>query len=349
MQAIVIITPGFPENEKDTTCLPPIQQFILSLKKLYPNNKVIVLSFQYPFLKREYEWYGIKIIAIGGSNKSGLKRLLTWLKAYKVLIKIKKEENVIGLLSLWLTECALVGKIFSKLNNLKHYIWLQGQDAKPSNQFVRRIRPKSRELIAISHFLQEEFYKNHGQKPFLIAENGVNKTIFHPLNTGERSIDVLGVGSLIKLKNYEFFIEIILEVKKKLPAIKTVIVGSGENESYLKDLVQKLNLQNQITFAGHLNHSEALGLMNNAKLFLHTSNYEGNSTVLIEALYNGCLALSTQPLSNIQVKNLHVLKRKEEFVELILEKLQSKKHQTERVIFNTMDNTANKIMDLFLN
>ena len=348
MQTVVILTPGFPKDENDTTCLPPIQQFVLSLKKLYPKNKIIVLSFQYPFQKKEYEWYGIKIVAIGGSNKSGIKRLITWFKAYRELIRIKKEEKVIGLLSLWLTECALLGKLFGKLNNLKHFIWLQAQDAKPNNQFVKRIRPKAGELIAISDFIQEVFYKNHGQKPFLIAENGINESIFQPLNVGERSIDVLGVGSLIKLKNYSLFVEIIEEVKRKFPNINAVIAGAGEEEPNLIKQVQKLNLQNHITFVGHVGHPKVLELMNNAKLFLHTSHYEGNSTVLAEALYSGCQTLSTQPLSNANVKNLNINKKKAEFISFIIEKLNDKKPLAERVVFNTMDNTAKKIMNLFL-
>ena len=227
-------------------------------------------------------------------------------------------------------------------------MWLIGQDAKTTNQYIKRIGPKADEIIAMSDFLQEEYFRNHGAKPFLVAENGINEEIFPELNIGARRIDVLGVGSLIKLKNYDLFIEIIYELKKKHPEIKAVIAGGGVDEQYYKQIVQEMKLQSQITFCGSIPHDQVLELMNNAKFFLHTSDYEGNSTVLAEALYSGCLTLSTQPLSKKAIKNLTVLKHKEDFVKSIIQLQEDKNYRAERVVFNTMDDTAKKIMNLFL-
>lgn len=58
-KALLILSPGFPESEADTTCLPPQQVFVRALKAEYPELHIIVLSFQYPFFAAEYDWHGM--------------------------------------------------------------------------------------------------------------------------------------------------------------------------------------------------------------------------------------------------------------------------------------------------
>jgi glycosyltransferase involved in cell wall biosynthesis len=348
MKTLVILTPGFPKDEQDSTCLPAFQQFVLSIQKLYPKQSLIVVSFQYAFEKKDYLWFGNRVISIGGKNKPGVHRLQTWIKAWMVLNKLKTEIEITGILSLWLSECSLVAKYFCKFNGIKHYMWLIGQDAKKSNQYINRIKPKACEIIAMSDFLQEEYHRNFLIKPFMVAENGINTSSFPSLNISERKIDVLGVGSLIPLKNYSLFIEIIDELRLTFPNVNAVIAGAGFEEQILKEQVNRHGLQKNIRFTGMINHNQVMELMNNATIFLHTSDYEGNSTVLMEALYSGCHTISTQPLSNRQTKNLLVLSKKQEFINAIRNQLNQSKENAERVTFNTMDQSAKKIMELFI-
>lgn len=349
MAVFIILTPGFPADESDTSCLPAPQQFVLSLKTLYPEHEFIVLSFQYPFVKKTYTWHGIRVIAAGGSNKPGLQRFITWLHAWKTLRQLHREKPAAGLISLWLTECALVGKLFSKRQHIPHYTWMQGQDAKKSNQYVRRIRPDAERLIAISDFNRDDFYRNHGKMPFMVAENGITPAFFPPLNEGTRNIDVLGVGSLIALKNYRLFIGILAELKKTKPGLKAVLAGTGVDEESLRAYAMQLGLQGTLHFTGPVSHPEVLHLMNDSRTFLHTSDYEGNSTVLIEALYSGCSVFSTCPLSTAGTEGLKQLSSKEEFVVEIRKQFEDTGWQPKRITFNTMARSAAKIMGLFLN
>src|ERR1700678_2594617 len=94
---LVILSPGFPANEADTTCMPPQQIFVKALKEICPGLNIIVLAFQYPFVATEYQWHGVKVIAIGGKSKGKSFRLLTWLKAWLILRKLNEENQVIGL------------------------------------------------------------------------------------------------------------------------------------------------------------------------------------------------------------------------------------------------------------
>ena len=268
---IVIVTPGFPENENDTTCLPAFQQFALALKQNFSELTFVLISLQYPFKKGLYMWNGIAVHAIGGKNKKHIFGLNTKRLAMQKLNGLQEIYTIKGLISLWCIDTALVANKFALRNNFKHLIWIIGQDAKPTNGFVKKIKPKPEQLIAMSDFLQEEFKKNHQIEPQHVITNGINPKLFEPLNVRERPIDVLGAGSLIPLKNYNLFIEVITEVVKNYPALNVKIVGDGEERKLLNDLIIQYKLQSTIELTGAKTHLETLNLMNQSKLFLHTS------------------------------------------------------------------------------
>ncbi|MES2761916.1 MAG: glycosyltransferase [Bacteroidota bacterium] len=344
---VIVVTPGFPKDEHDTTCLPAFQQFALAIKQNFPDIKFVFISLQYPFKKGLYTWNGINVYAIGGKNKKHIFGLRTKRLALQKLNELKENSNIKGLISLWCIDTALVANRFALANNINHLIWIIGQDAKVTNGFVKKIKPKPSQLIAMSDFLKEEFKKNHHIDPKHIVTNGINPKLFEPLNTTQRPIDILGAGSLIPLKNYSLFIEVIAEIVKQHPILNVKIAGDGEEKKLLSDLIIQCKLQNNIELVGAKTHLETLSLMNRSKLFLHTSFYEGNSTVLMEALYSGCKVISTQKLSNELVKNLQTQTTKADLVNSILELLSQNK-EAERVTFNTMDDSAKQIVQLLL-
>lgn len=342
---IIVVTPGFPKDEEDTACLPAFQQFALALKHNFPDLTFVFVSLQYPFKNGLYMWKGIEVHAIGGKNKKHIFGLRTKRLAMKKLNDLKETSNIKGLISLWCIDTAMVANKFALENKINHVIWIIGQDAKSTNGFVKKIKPKPEQLIAMSDFLKEEFKKNHQIDPKYVITNGINPALFEDLNIGQRPINILGAGSLIPLKNYSLFIEVIAEVVKQYPSVNVKIVGDGAEKKQLNDLIIKYKLQNNLELMGAKSHSETLSLMNQAQLFLHTSYYEGNSTVLMEALYSGCKVISMQQLSLAGVKNLLVITNKDELVTSILD-LMAQTNHPERIFFNSMDNSAKSIMNL---
>ena len=138
---LVLLIPGFPADELDSTCLPAQQAFVLAMKKKFPNMAITVITFQYPFRSGWYEWNDIPVRALNGKNRGGLYRLLIWIKAWNILRRLKKESAMVGLLSFWCTETALIGKWFARLNHLQHYCWILGQDARKNNGLIKLIKP----------------------------------------------------------------------------------------------------------------------------------------------------------------------------------------------------------------
>ncbi|MEP6846606.1 MAG: glycosyltransferase [Panacibacter sp.] len=289
---LLFLIPGFPADETDTSCLPAQQLLVKALNKLFPEVKIIILSFQYPYTDKEYNWFGNRVIPFNGQNKRKLYRLLLWKKVWVKMKQLKNETHVLGVFSCWCSECALVGKYFSKKHSLKHFIWVCGQDARKGNKLVKIIHPSPASLIAISDFLADTFFKNHHIRPARIIPIGIDPEMYAANKLPEKDIDILGAGSLIPLKQFDQFIEIVKELKMRLPSIKTIISGEGPERKNLQNLIKRYGLQDNILLPGEKPHSEVLQLMQRSKILLHPSAYEGLGAVCIEALYAGAHVVS---------------------------------------------------------
>jgi glycosyltransferase involved in cell wall biosynthesis len=345
-RSLVILIPGFPESEADTTCLPMQQQFVRSLKEIYPLLNIIILSLQYPFFKKKYEWFDTTVISFSGRNKAGLSKLLLRRKLFATLNEINTTNKICGLLSFWCGECALVGKRFADKHNLKYYCWIMGQDAKKENKYTKRIRPKADELIALSDFLLGEFEKNYETRPEYVIPFGTDTKQF-TADTKEKDIDILAAGSLIPLKQYEIFLEIVAETKKQIPNVKAMLIGNGPEKVRLQNLIVKLGLQSTVILTGELPHTEVMYLMQRAKLFLHPSSYEGFSGVCLEALAAGTRVISFCKAMNQEIKHWHIAYSKEEMKQKTLDILQDSKTDYSPVFPFLMSDSAKAIMRLF--
>jgi glycosyltransferase involved in cell wall biosynthesis len=343
---LLILTPGFPEDENDSTCLPFVQQLVRALAEIRGTSGVHVIAFQYPFKKEKYTWHGILVTALGGANRSGLARALIWFKAASVICGLHWRRRAAGLLAFWLTECALVGKYTSKLLRLKYFIWLQGQDARPGNSYVRRVNAKGAELIAISGSQKDEFSRNYGVKPFKVIGNGIDPDAFPSLNTGERKIDILGVGSLILVKNYNLFVKVLHRIKQEYPLLNAELIGDGPERENISQMIKSLDMEKNIKLTGLLSHEQVLGKMNDARIFLHTSTFEGNASVLLEALYSGCKVVSTQVPDEKSLHNFHFAAEEVQLAKII-SKLLVDSGLTERVLVETISHSAMAVNDLF--
>lgn len=346
-KTLVILSPGFPADESDSTCLPPLQLFTRLLKKDNPSLQVIVVSFQYPFLKKEYDWHGCRVIAFGGKSKGRFHRLVLWFRVWKKLKQLKKENHLIGLLSFWLGECALIGKRFAARHALQHYCWLQGQDAKDGNKYVQWMNPSDTKLIAISDFIAVTFFENYGIKPQHTIPIGIDPEEFATGNVSKQ-IDILGAGSLIPLKQYDVFVEVISKIREELPAVNALICGAGPEAMKLKKMISSLQLENNIRLAGELPHAAVLDNMQQSRLFLHTSNYEGFGAVCIEALYAGARVISFCKPMDAGIPNWYTVKTKEQMIGKAIELLQNQNQVVEKPMPYSMHETVSRIMHLFV-
>lgn len=277
---LVILTPGFPENEEDSTCIPALQIFV---KKLVNTNAihVSVVTLYYPNKKTSYTWNGIKVTALAlPTNK--LQKPISLFKTWKQLKQIHKDNPIDTIHSFWLGECAFLGYYFSKQNKLNHVTTLMGQDANHKNIFSRLLPLKKIALITLSNFHQQTLLNNFNI-PSKIIPWGVHAEITEN-NTSERTIDIIGIGSLIPLKNYSLFLDIIKTLKLDFPDINAVIIGDGKEKKALLMQIKTLQLEKNIKLLGALSYTKTQEFLSKSKVLLHTSNYESFGMVFAEAL-----------------------------------------------------------------
>ena len=345
-EILIILSPGFPESEADSTCLPMQQQFVRALKEMHPELDIVVLTFQYPYHRKEYNWFEIKVIPFGGRNKGGFHKLLLRNKINSTLKKLYRERQIVGLFSFWYNECAFIGKKFAAKYGVKHYCWILGQDARKGNEYPKLLPPLSNELVALSDFIQNEFERNHGIKPQFVIPPGIDETLFSSIPK-EKDIDLLGVGSLIPLKQYDIFIEIVVELKKQMPRIKVLLAGKGPEREKLQSLISKFNLESSVTMTGELPYSEVLKLMQRAKVFLHPSSYEGFGCVCLEALHAGARVISFCKPMNAQITHWHIVKDKDAAIANALKILSDQHTEYNPVKEFSINNTVTAMMKLW--
>ena len=220
-----------------------------------------------------------------------------------------------------------------------------GQDAKAGNKYVKRISPRPGDLIALSDSLADELEKNYGLRPGKVIPPGII-----PANdtNNERDIDLLAVGSLITLKNFDLFIEVVNQIKKELPGVKAILVGEGPERKYLEDMVVKLNLQNTIEVKGELSHDEVIAIMCRSKLLLHTSCYEGFPGVCNEALSAGARVISFVRPMHEGINNWIIVSNKEEMIKETLSILKSDNIDFKSFVYRSTEQTVQDIMKTFL-
>lgn len=105
---------------------------------------------------------------------------------------------------------------------------------------------------------------------------------------------LLSAGELIKRKNHEIIIRAIKEMDDH--EVIYVICGHGELESYLKNLVKELKLEDQVYFLGY--RKDIAQIYQMADLFVFPSYQEGLPFALLEAMASGKAAVCSKIRGN---------------------------------------------------
>lgn len=94
---------------------------------------------------------------------------------------------------------------------------------------------------------------------------------------------ILGLGRLVKTKNFELLVDSYFELKTKFNiSHKLVLVGDGDDKEFLENKCKYLGIEDDVFFAGY--ESNPYPWIKNSEIIAFTSKKEGLSNVLIEAM-----------------------------------------------------------------
>ncbi len=287
---VLWVTPGYTRDTDEPYSFPLLHNFGKAMVE--QGIQVHVISLHLPATQEDYSLYGVQVYPVGGNLRRGIRKIGYWFNAWKKARSIMRKHPISVIHSFWLNEAALFGSLVARSYRARHVISLMGQDSLPENGYWRLPLFRKAELVAVSDY-QRHVFESHADKKCVATIPWALEPEFKPEKTAERNIDVLGVGSLVPIKQYERFLRVIKSWINQDPELRCVLVGSGPEEQQLKALAQELDISDQLTFLPYQHRDEVLRLMKSSKVFLHTAAHEAYGMVLQEALQSDCHVVST--------------------------------------------------------
>ena len=125
-----------------------------------------------------------------------------------------------------------------------------------------------------------------------IINNGIDLNLFAPdetkrleyrkmLDISDKTMVIGNVGRFSYVKNQEFLIEIVSQLKQRRKNIKLMLVGVGETMNEIKSLVVSKKLTEDVLFIGGVNN--VYDYMQAMDIFAFPSRWEGLGMVGVEA------------------------------------------------------------------
>lgn len=256
---------------------------------------------------------GIAIATNGRTNVASLARVIG--VAVRLCRKgavqvIQAQEPVVFGLVAW-----LLGKVMS----IPYTVCVYGQDPWDSGWKTESIRnlisaPIARFTLARAECIiadgskTRESVKKSGLPPsriFLKPVLPADVHAFLPSEVAPKRIHVsaqqwrsatptlLFVGRVCAQKDLGLLLEVILEVKKSLAAVRLIVAGSGPDLPGFIDCASRMGLGETVEWVGAKSRQEVAQLMHHSDALVMTSRYEGFARVLIEAAVAHLPAIST--------------------------------------------------------
>jgi 1,2-diacylglycerol 3-alpha-glucosyltransferase len=344
---LVILTPGFAVDEFDSTAIPSLQLFLYNLHNQYPEIGIQIVSFHYPFTCSDYVWKGIRVHAAGGGGRRLIKPLL-WLRILKYLFKLKKDQGIDIIHSFWLTDTTLTGLIFSKLTGVPIIATAMGLDVTRRNKYLWIIRLFKLEPVTISGFQAKslsEFFHNRQHK---VISFGTDYSRVKERNA-VRMIDILAVGSLNHTKNYFQFIQTVSSLVEHFPDLNCAIAGDGNERECIENSIASVGLGNHIKLLGELAYEKVIEKMQECRILLHTSLFEGQGLVITEALAAGAYVVC-HPVGiayDIKHEKLFTCNAREEMETNIISILNNKQPDYKPVIITDITETCKEYYAIY--
>ena len=152
-------------------------------------------------------------------------------------------------------------------------------------------------LVAVSREIRDELVQKLRISPTKISliRNGVDTASIDKLSVetsprwpwGDDAEVVLGVGRLVKQKNFDLLIDAFAIARRERP-LRLAIIGSGPDgeRERLVERAASLGIANDVWLPGHL--PNPFPYYRGANLFVLSSRWEGMSNALLEAMACGC-------------------------------------------------------------
>lgn len=250
----------------------------------------------------------VNVLAIGSDKKSyPLSDKVIY--EYVPILKIYQKEGLIR-------EFQIIGKIFKEIKRINPdsvlgfddsiiirsvpSVWLQRKRIVVSERIdpsiygipmriVRQIAYDMADSVVFQTEDAQKFFPKRIQRKSSIIPNPLTEGL--PYRTGEPNKDIIMAGRLRSQKNVHLAIRAFAEFYPSHRDYRLVVYGEGEQLEELKALSEELGIADNVLFPGHV--SDIHERMRSCVMYLSSSDYEGISNSMLEALAIGAPSICT--------------------------------------------------------
>lgn len=289
-------------NQKITTCYRPV---FLSFDALW---SVVRVCIRHPALVLKTAVLFVKLLFVCPSEALVLCGNIHTICFFA---RVTEKRNVSHIHAYFLSWPACIGLGLSILTKLPLSISAHARDIFIENgayklkvQYAKFVTCCTRE--GLNH-LKKRIIAEYHSKLFLnyhgIELNGHNRYRICSKN-GTSSDLIVAAGRLVKKKGFEHLLEAFDRVVQKKPDAALVIAGDGPQRRFLKSMIERLGLRNNVHLTGWLEHDHTLKLIEQAKALVVPSivdrdgDRDGIPNVILEA-FSVCTSVIASSLPGI--------------------------------------------------
>ena len=210
---------------------------------------------------------------------------------------IRRTINSIGadyVISLAIPKTVIMLTFFSALKKYKLILSERNDPALfPKGALIRKLRNwtyLSCDKVVFQTYDAQEFFSEKIQKKSCVIPNPISDNLPERFQ-GQRSKRIVNFCRFEPQKNLEMLIKAFHKISNEFYDFELHLYGSGSEETKLKKLTTDLNLENKIVF--HDFSTRVHEEINDCSLYVSTSNYEGISNSMLEALAMGVPTICT--------------------------------------------------------
>lgn len=138
--------------------------------------------------------------------------------------------------------------------------------------------------------LKEAGFSGHN---FSCIPNGIPVTELKQ-RSAQSSPLFLAVGRLVPQKGYDVLLRAMAHIGEKLDSAEVRVIGDGPEGRRLVALARELGVEDRVRWLGELPQAAVIGELEQARLFLLPSRYEGLSNAGLEAMERGLPLILTR-------------------------------------------------------
>ena len=171
------------------------------------------------------------------------------------------------------------------------------------DRFKKLIRQRAEFLL--SHFVSSFIAVSASVKDYVVRDIGINQNKVQIIRNGvsaladneythshdNQELNLISIGRVASIKNHKFMLNGFKQAIDAPLSVKLTIVGDGPELASIKQYASELGIDNFVNFTGF--RTDIDQILADKDVFIMTSNYEGISIAMLEAMRHGLPVIAT--------------------------------------------------------